>query len=223
MMARAQGESRKYQAVGPQAEFQTGSRGRVLRNLLAITRVGDMKLAESQALLLAQRHAVETYSEDHRFTAADICSLHRDWLGPIYAWAGEYRNVNMGKGGFQFAHAPLVPGLMTELARGPLARYTPCRPAPDAQLAAALAVVHAELILVHPFREGNGRIARLLAMLMGLQAGLPPLDFSPLEGRGKARYIAGIHAALDRNYAPLAETFLRVIARTWKRAASNGQ
>ena len=84
----------------------------------------------------------------------------------------------MGKGGFQFAHAPLVPGLMAELARGPLARYTPCRPAPDAQLAAALAEVHAELILVHPFREGNGRIARLLAVLMGLQAGLPPLDFS---------------------------------------------
>lgn len=222
-MARGQGESRKYQATGPQAEFQPGSRGRVLRNLLGITRVRDMKLAESQALLIAQQHAVETYTEDHRFTAADICSLHRDWLGPIYAWAGEYRNVNMGKGGFQFAHAPRIPALMAELEHGPLARYTPRRPAPDAQLAAALAEVHAELILVHPFREGNGRIARLLAVLMGLQAGLPPLDFFPLEGRGKARYIAGIHAALERDYAPLAETFLRVIARTWKRAASNGQ
>lgn len=222
-MASRQGESRKYQAAGPQAEFEPGSRGRVLRNLLGITRVRDMKLAESQALLLAQQHAVESYSEDHRFGAADICSLHRDWLGPIYAWAGEYRNVNMGKGGFQFAHAPRIPALMAELEHGPLARYTPRRPAPDAQLAAAVAEVHAELILVHPFREGNGRIARLLAVLMGLQAGLPPLDFFPLEGRGKARYIAGIHAALDRDYAPLAETFLRVIARTWKRAASNEQ
>ena len=222
-MTSGQGESRKYRAAGPQAEFEPESRGRVLRNLLGIIRVRDMNLAESQALLLAQQRAVEIYSEDHRFTAADICSLHRDWLGPIYAWAGEYRSVNMGKGGFQFAHAPLVPGLMAELARGPLARYTPCRPAPDAQLAAALALVHAELILVHPFREGNGRIARLLAVLMGLQAGLPPLDFSPLEGRGNARYIAGIHAGVGRDYAPLAETFLRVIARTWKRAASSSR
>jgi len=222
-MASKQGESRKYQAAGPQAEFEPGSRGRVLRNLLGITRVRDMKLAESQALLLAQRHAVESYSEDHRFTAADICNLHRDWLGPIYVWAGKYRNVNLGKGGFQFAHAPLVPGLMAELARGPLARHTPCRPAPDAQLANALAVVHAELILVHPFREGNGRIARLVAVLMGLQAGLPPLDFSPLEGRGNARYIAGIHAAIGRDYMPLAEMFLRVIARTWTRAASSSR
>ncbi len=222
-MTSGQGESRKYHAVSPQAEFEPGSRGRVLRNLLGITRARDMKLAESQALLLAQQHAVESYSEDHRFTAADICSLHRDWLGPIYAWAGEYRNVNMSKGGFPFANAMRVPSLMDELARGPLARRTPCRPAPDAELAVALAEVHAELILIHPFREGNGRIARLLAVLMGLQAGLPPLDFSPLEGRGKARYIAGIHAALDRNYAPLAEMFLRVIARTWKRVASSSR
>lgn len=222
-MTAGQGESRKYKAVGPQAEFEPGSRGRVLRNLLGITRVGDMKLAESQALVLAQQHAVETYSENHRFTAADICNLHRDWLGPVYVWAGEYRNLNMSKGGFQFAHAPRISALMAELERGPLARHTPCRPAPDAQLAEAVAEVHAELILVHPFREGNGRIARLLAVLMGLQAGLPPLDFSPLERRGKARYIAGIHAALNRDYAPLAEIFLRVIARTWKRAASSSR
>ncbi len=217
------GESRKYQAAGPQAEFEPGSHGRIARNLLGITRVADMKLAESQALLLAQQHAVESYSEDHRFAAADICNLHRDWLGPIYVWAGNYRDVNLGKGGFQFAHAPLVPGLMADLTRGPLARHTPCRPAPDAQLANALAIVHAELILIHPFREGNGRIARLLSVLMGLQAGLPPLDFSALEGRGKARYIAGIHAAVDHDYTPLAEMFLRVIARTWKRAASSNR
>jgi len=28
-----------------------------------------------------------------------------------------------------------------------------------------------ELILIHPFREGNGRIARFLSVLMALQAG----------------------------------------------------
>jgi hypothetical protein len=53
-----------------------------------------------------------------------------------------------------------------------------------------LAEVHAELILVHPFRDGNGRLARLVALLMALQAGLPPLDFSPMAGRGKRVYIA---------------------------------
>ena len=68
----------------------------------------------------------------------------------------------------------------------------------------------------------TGRVARVLAMLMGLQAGLPPLDFSPLEGRGKERYFLGIRAAMGRDYAPLVDTFSQVIDRTWKRASSNG-
>jgi cell filamentation protein len=81
--------------------------------------------------------------------------------------------------------------------------------------------VHAELILVHPFREENGRLARLLALLMALQAELPPLDFSPLTRRGKRMYIAGIHAAMDRDYAPLSAMFARVIERSRRHAASN--
>lgn len=215
--------SGKYVATGPEAEFEPGSRGRVLRNLLGITRVRDMNEAESQALVLAQEAALDRFGPEHRFTADDICALPRLWLGPIYAWAGEYRSVNIGKAGFQFAHAPLIPGLIAEVERGVLARHTPGRAAHDADMARALAEVHAELILVHPFREGNGRLARLLALLMALQAGLPPLDFTPLTGAGKRTYIAGIHAAVGRNYAPLTAMFLRVIERSRRRAASSAR
>jgi cell filamentation protein len=109
------------------------------------------------------------------------------------------------------------------LERGVLARFTPCRSASDAAVAHAISQVHAELILVHPFREGNGRLARLLALLMALQAGLPPLDFSALAGRGKRAYIAGIHAAVGRNYAPLTAMFLRVVERSRRRAASSAR
>lgn len=211
----------RYDASGPEAEFESGSRRRVLRNLLGIKRVGDMELAESQALWLAQQQAIKTFGGDHRFTAADICSLHRMWLGPVYPWAGEYRSVNLGKGGFQFAAAHLVPRLMAQLERGALAGHTPCLEAAQNVVAETVAVVHAELVLVHPFRDGNGRLARLLALLMGLQAGLPPLDFSPMEGRGKKRYIAAIHAAVGRDYQPMTEIFERVTARTLQRAASS--
>jgi cell filamentation protein len=54
--------NRKYMATGPEAEFQPGSRGRVLRNRLGITRVRDMNEAESQALLIAQEAAISTVS-----------------------------------------------------------------------------------------------------------------------------------------------------------------
>jgi len=54
----------RYEATGVQSETEPGSRGRVLRNLLGIKRIGDMNEAESQALLLAQAQAVDLYSDD---------------------------------------------------------------------------------------------------------------------------------------------------------------
>lgn len=211
----------RYEAAGPEAEFEPRSRGRVLRNLLGIVRARDMAEAESEALEIAQEAALERYGPDHRFSAKDVCALHRLWLGPIYPWAGEYRTINIGKGGFQFAHAPLIPRLMNELEHGPLRRRTPCRQMDKAAVADALAEVHAELILVHPFRDGNGRLARLLSLLMALQADLPPLDFSPIADRGKRAYVAAIHAAMSEDYEPLKRLFLRIIDRSQRLAASS--
>jgi cell filamentation protein len=213
----------RYEPAGTESEPEPRSRGRVLRNKLGIVKVRDMELAESQALWLAQNEAVETYAADYRFTAQDVCALHRNWLGPIYEWAGEYRTVNLGRGGFQFASATLIPELMRKFEREVLAKYTPCREGSVKEIAAALAIVHSELILIHPFRDGNGRLARLVASLMGLQAKLPALDFSALDGTGKAPYIAGIHAALAQNYAPLTATFEKAIDLTKKLAASRNR
>jgi hypothetical protein len=90
----------RYEPKGVQAEFEPDSQGRVLRNLLGIIRARDMALAESQALALAQRQTVDIYAEDHRFSAQDICDLHRLWLAGIYGWAGETcRCINGAAGG----------------------------------------------------------------------------------------------------------------------------
>lgn len=109
---------------------------------------------------------------------------------------------------------------MRELERGALREFTPCRFQSAPEQAHALAVVHAELILIHPFREGNGRCTRLLATLMGLQAGLPALDFGAIRGKTKQRYIAAVHAAVGRDYRPMAEIFGAVIARTLRSQAN---
>lgn len=212
--------SQRYAAAGMESQFQPGSRGRVLRNFLGITRVREMEEAESQALAAAQRAALEIYGTSHRFTPADIRRLHRMWLGSIYPWAGNYRTVNTGKGGFQFAHAPLIPRLMATLGKGVLRRHTPCGSAADVTVARSLAEVHAELILIHPFRDGNGRLARLITALMASQAGLPSLNFSALAGGGRRTYVQAIHAAMSRQYAPLESLFELAIART-RRASSN--
>jgi cell filamentation protein len=78
----------------------------------------------------------------------------------------------------------------------------------------ALAETHAELVLIHPFRDGNGRLARVLSSLMALQAGLPLLDFSGMAGTGKTAYIAAIQAALDKHHAPMEYVFGEVIEQS---------
>lgn len=206
--------SGRYEARGIEAEHEPGSRGRVLRNLCGITRVRDIEQAESEALLAVQEWAVERYAADHRFVAADICDLHRRWLGGIYAWAGNYRTVNLEKDGFPFAAAAQVPRLMAAFERDELAAATPCLGMDREHLLTALARTHGELVLIHPFREGNGRCARLLVWLMALQAGLPPLDFGPLAGRGKRAYLSAVQAVLDRDYGPLQVRFAAVIRRS---------
>jgi cell filamentation protein len=208
--------SDRYDASGPEAEFEPGSRGRVLRNLIGVRSAREMARAESVALLKATQRLIDQTRADQRFTATDICRMHRLWLEGIYSWAGRYRSINIAKGEFMFAAAMHVPRLMLALERGPLKQYTPCRLTAPRDQARALAVVHAELILIHPFREGNGRCARLLAVLMGLQAGLPALDFGGIRGLEKRRYISAIQAGLDRDYEPMTEIFQRVIARTMR-------
>jgi cell filamentation protein len=195
-------------------QCEPGSRGRVLRNLLGIRSKREMDRVERIALADAMEQFTRTFERERRFRSDDIRQIHATWLGDIYPWAGRYRQVNLSKGGFPFAAAAQVPRLMAELEEGPLATYTPCVGRSVDKIAEALAVVHAELVLIHPFREGNGRTARMLANLMALQAGYPLLDFRGIGGKGNASYVAAIHACLGRDYGPLTAIFARILARS---------
>ena len=139
--------------------------------------------------------------------------MHRHWLGWIYSWAGKFRNVVMSKGGFPFASPAFIPQLMAVFEQEHLAVHTPCR-GDDEVVATSLAIVHVELVLIHPFREGNGRLSRLLAMLMGLQADLPMLVFDEMEGERRERYFAAVRAGMGGDYAPMKEIFMRIIAQS---------
>jgi cell filamentation protein len=108
----------RYAAAGPEAEFQPGSRGRVLRNRLGITSVRELERNESEILLAVTQRTIDETRIDQRFTAADIRRVHHSWLGVFF----------------------------------PLREYTPCKFDTALEQATALAIVHAELILIHPFR-----------------------------------------------------------------------
>lgn len=211
------GPTSRYAVTGVEGEHEPGSRGKVLKNLLGIKRSSEMDRTEAHALKRAEDGFVRTYDQSHRFTASDLCAMHKIWLGDIYAWAGRYRSVNVSKG-FQFAVSQHIPVLMKDFEEKILHHATPCRFPSRDQVIHALAKVHVELVLIHPFREGNGRLARSLATLMALQAGLPILNFNPLVGETQREvYFAAVRAGMDQRYEPMESLFGQVIQETLKR------
>ncbi|MEQ1795337.1 MAG: Fic family protein [Nitrospira sp.] len=205
----------RYDVSGlPEAQFEPGSNRQVLKNRLGITSKQDMDVAEARALERAMDVLVRTYDEPHRFTATDLRDCHRIWLGDLYEWAGHYRQVNVSKDGFPFAAAAQVPALMDQFERNALRRGTPCSFAGRGEVVRALAETHVELVLIHPFRDGNGRLARGLSTLMALQAGLPLLNFSLIAGDSKSAYIAAIQAGLDKRYVPMERLLEEIIEQS---------
>ncbi|MDZ7691604.1 MAG: Fic family protein [Balneolaceae bacterium] len=66
-------------------------------------------------------------------------------------------------------------------------------------------MVHAELLLIYPFRDGNGRTMRMLANLMSYKQGYEEIDLEPIGSGGemRKRYIKGVQAVQQENYEPM--------------------
>ena len=173
-----------------------------------------MDRLEKRELLRTHTEMISLYDKHYRFTADDICNIHKNWLENIYEWAGKFRSVNVSKGDFAFAAATQVPKLMRAFEKRVLGKFTPCNFPSIVEIVKAIACVHTELILIHPFREGNGRVARLFSDLMAAQAGLPLLDFSGIAKYKRKEYILAIHAGMERNYKPMEKLFGYIIRKT---------
>jgi cell filamentation protein len=70
-----------------------------------------------------------------------------------------------------------------------------------------VAPLHAEFLFIHPFREGNGRTARLFANLIALKHGFEPFNFDWISKNRMDEYIASVQSAADKNYQPMKELF----------------
>jgi len=187
----------------------------VLKNYLSIKSKNEMNVVEEQELKRTELELLSLFDENHQFTEEDLCNIHELWLGDIYPFAGKYRSVNMSKNNFPFAVSARIPQLMENFEINFLKKYTPCLFEDTVELADALGRVHVEFIIIHPFREGNGRTARLLADLMAMQAKRPPLNYALIEQNKNMqqfnKYILAIHAGFDGNYKLIGDIFQRLL------------
>ena len=212
--------SRYVTGQGIEGEHEPGSRGRVLRNKLGLRSLRHIEEAETVALLRAQERYLGIITSETVVTAGLLCEMHREWLGEIYEWAGRYRSVELAKGAFRWPPARLVAQNMAVVEQETLRKFTPCRPGSVEEVARRMAEVQAEILLVHPFREGNGRLARWVCDLMAIQGGLPAPTYG-FRGKGsearRRQYMHAVLAGYARDYEPLTEVLLEGVERALRR------
>ena len=205
----------RYEIVGDNgSHFEPGSNNLVLKNQLGITSESEIVIVESLALADAKVKVLEWFEEETVITAKLICDLHKIWLGSTYSFAGQFRTVNMSKPGVMFSVAEYIPGNMEAFEKDYLQALTPCKGLNLVEVCDRVAKVHAELLLIHPFREGNGRLARWIADLMVLQAGFPAPNYD-IYGRNAESGLKTYYAALQIGFFSQDTSELSQLFRRW--------
>jgi Fic-DOC domain mobile mystery protein B len=132
---------------------------------------------------------------------ADVRELHRQMFGKTWKWAGTYRQTEKTIG---------IPVVQINTAMAAFlgdADYWIRQKAfePD-EIAVRF---HYRLVHIHPFPNGNGRHARLIADLLAVQLGRPrfPWGRASLQPAGavRDRYISAIKQADNGEIRPLLE------------------
>lgn len=135
--------------------------GHVLRNLLGVRDPGELRDREYAVVAFRtdelRRGVVtieQTFGLDHHR------AVHRHLFQDIYAWAGEVRTVELAKGASEFADRADVKRVCDAAAR--VAVTTEWATITRADFGQALAEIYSWMNFAHPFREGNGRTAKVV-------------------------------------------------------------
>ena len=177
----------------------------VLPNKLGLTTKADVEKEEAKGFIDANVDLTLGLDATVKFDEAYIMAIHEKALQHLYKFAGKLRTVNLSKGGFMFPAAQFLPNGMqdfqTEILSNLKDEYSN-----KEELIEAIAKVHGELLYIHPFREGNGRTARMLANLMSYKAGYERLKFEKLDSEEMFnKYIKAVQKVGLKQYQPMVE------------------
>jgi len=171
-------------------------------NKLNLSNREEIDKAEFEGFLLAELSLTEELTSRTKFNIKYIKRIHKLSLGHLYSFAGKFRTVNMSKGGFLFPAAKFISQNMDSFEKGILLNL-PAKYESDRALIKDIAKVHGEFLFIHPFREGNGRTARVLANLMARKQGIKGLNFEKITENVFPEYVIAVQSVADRNYEPM--------------------
>jgi cell filamentation protein len=170
---------------------------------LATTDSDIVQRAEDLRLLEVYDDIVCNFDISTIFGFDVVSHWHYEIFKNIYPFAGELRTVEMSKGDddehwvwrIEFLRA--IPQLDEQIKRVVANEYSDVK-----SIAYDLSVMLSEFLFIHPFREGNGRISRLLSDVVLAKNGFPMVGLNLKKGDN---YIQRVHAGYETNYEPLAE------------------
>ena len=102
-------------------------------------------------------------------TTKGLQQIHAYLFGGLYDFAGKIRQVNIAKGGFQFAMAQYLPQTLATIEKMPETTLD------------EIVDKYVEMNIAHPFREGNGRSTRIWLDLMLKRALQQCVDWSQID------------------------------------------
>ncbi|WP_255298954.1 Fic/DOC family protein [Bacillus thuringiensis] len=104
------------------------------------------------------------------FDLKHLQEIHKYIFQDVYPFAGKLREENIAKGSFQFAHASFLKDQATELFKQ-LKDENTLKGLKIDEFSNRAAHYMAEINVLHPFREGNGRTQREFIRCLALSNG----------------------------------------------------
>ncbi|HRW17486.1 MAG TPA: Fic family protein [Dermatophilaceae bacterium] len=166
---------------------------------------GDEHLYEALGLYKAQMLADEWSHSENPPREFEIRQLH-GLITSGHHYAGKYKTADNQIGGAK--HRPPSPA---DAAAG-MSKLAKWWESGTGEAILDATIIHAWLAHLHPFVDGNGRMARLLANLCLSRKNYPPLIVSAASDRGE--YYDALAASDDGDILPLFELFVRILRRT---------
>jgi Fic family protein len=143
------------------------------------------------------------FDKSHTITENDIKKIHETAMKRVLETAGQYRQYDLSVKGAGFTPPPYyeIPKHMKELILLINNNQDELRPIE------LVAQVHYDFVWIHPFENGNGRMARLLMNLLLVRNGYP---FTVIKNVDKPQYLRALRQMdVSSNF----EQFLVFIAR----------
>ena len=150
--------------------------------------------------------ALVTRAEPASLSIRLLQEIHIELMGAIYPFAGAWRTVSLHKGDGP-TKWPLPPGgiqpVMDVLQREVFAR-SPLISEDDEAVFLYVSEVMNEILAIHPFREGNGRLAFVVGNFLLMQNDMLPLTTYERKS-DESRYFGACESGrLQKDYEPLA-------------------